>query len=85
MNSQGTTLCLLPDKHLQLDDMWMSEEFQVLYFPLDLSDDIKTFNFLTVKNLDCHLRVSDDMLSNWNMIDMIYQLDVETFYAQRKC
>lgn len=41
--------------HLQLDDVRVSEEFEILDLPLDLPDDIEAADLLPVKDLDSDL------------------------------
>lgn len=39
-------------QHLQLDDVRVSEEFEILDLPLDLAHDIEAADLLSVEDLD---------------------------------
>ena len=41
--------------HSQLDDVRVSEEFEILDLSADLADDIKCFDLLSIEYLDCDL------------------------------
>lgn len=40
--------------HSQLDDVWVSEQFEILDFPFDLPDDIEAADLLPVQDLHRH-------------------------------
>lgn len=50
--------------NLQLDDVWVSEEFEILDLPLDLADDIEAADLLPVEDLDSDLVARQLMFAN---------------------
>lgn len=50
---------------LQFDDVWVPEEFEVLYLPLDFAHDIEAADLLPVEDLHSHLMASQLMLANY--------------------
>ena len=50
--------------HLQFDDVWMSEEFEILDLSSDLPDDIECLDLLPIKYLDGDLVTSQLVYAN---------------------
>lgn len=50
--------------HSQLDDVWVSEQFEILDFPFDLPDDIEAADLLSVQDLYSHFMACQLMLAN---------------------
>lgn len=50
--------------HLQLDDVRVSEEFEILDLPLDLADDIEAADLLPVEDLDGDFMARQLMLAD---------------------
>ena len=49
---------------LQFDDVWVPEEFEVLYLPFDFPHDIKAADLLPIEDLYSHFMASQLMLAN---------------------
>ena len=52
--TKSISFFLFVSSHLQFDDVWMSEESEILDFPPDLSDDIQLFDLRSIDDLDRH-------------------------------
>lgn len=50
--------------HLQLDDVWVSEQFEILDLSFDLSHNIEAADLLSVQDLYSHFMTCQLMLSN---------------------
>lgn len=50
--------------HLQLDDVRVSEEFEILDLALDLADDIEAADLLPVEDLDSDFMARQLMFAN---------------------
>lgn len=50
--------------HSQLDDVWVSEQFEILDLPFDLPDDIEAADFLSVQDFYSHFMACQLMLAN---------------------
>lgn len=53
--------------HSQLDDVWVSEQFEILDFPFDLPDDIETADLLSVQDLYRHFMARQLMFTDCTM------------------
>lgn len=53
--------------HSQLDDVWVSEQFEILDFPFDLPDDIEAADLLSVQDLHCHFMACQLMFTDCTM------------------
>lgn len=51
--------------HLQLDDVWVSEQFEILNLSFDLPHDIKTAYLLSVQDLYSHFMACQLMLADY--------------------
>ena len=50
--------------HLQLDDVWVSEQFEILNLSFDLPHDIETADLLSVQDLYSHFMACQLMLAD---------------------
>jgi len=50
--------------HLQLDDVWVSEQFEILDLSFDLPHNIKTADLLSVQDLHSHFMACQLMLAD---------------------
>ena len=50
--------------HLQLDDVWVSEQFEILNLSFDLPHDIETADPLSVQDLYSHFMACQLMLAD---------------------
>lgn len=53
--------------HSQLDDVWVSEQFEILDFPFDLPDDIEAADLLSVQDLYRHFMACQLMFTDCTM------------------
>ncbi len=55
--------------HLQLDDVWVSKQFEILDLPFDLPDNIETADPLPVQDLHSYFMACQLMLANCKQIN----------------
>ena len=52
------------EESLQFNDVWMSEQLQILNLSADFSNNIQAFYFLSIHDFDCNLVSCQLMNSN---------------------
>lgn len=60
------------NRDIQLDDVWMTEKFHILDFASDFSDNIKTFDFLSIQNFYGNFMTSKTVNSNCKIVEKVH-------------